>query len=47
MFVFKLNINILNEIYKELVFENGELRENSARGYKSSFSACSFCFKNL
>ena len=29
-----LNINIVNEIYKEMLLENGELHENVARGYK-------------
>ena len=27
-----LNINIVNEIYKEMFFENGELRENIVQG---------------
>ena len=54
-----LNINIMNEIYKEMFLENVEPRENIARGYKKklyfllvfsswiSFFTCPFCFKQI
>ena len=37
-----VNINIVNEIYKEMFLENGELRKNIARGYKKKTYNCTF-----
>ena len=54
-----LNINIMNEIYKEMFLENVEHRENIARGYKKKivffnsffelnfFFTCPFYFKQI